>query len=240
MSFSRPENAPPRVLGHRGARRRATENTLESFDLALEEGAAGIELDVRLAADQEVVVFHDPSLARLFHGDGREVEKLSRADIRRLGIPRLTEVLDWASDNDALLNIELKRDLRDRKSLVREVAVLVQRFRFAEDRVLLSSFDPLFVRALSHLAPKIPTCWLVHQKQRVFRHALGWKLLGAQGVNPEAALATDARVSRWKRRGALINVWTVNDPAEARRLARAGVDTLISDVPGEIVRALSG
>jgi glycerophosphoryl diester phosphodiesterase len=57
-------------------------------------------------------------------------------------------------------------------------------------------------------------------------------------VHPERVLATPERVARWKRAGALVNVWTVNDPDEARRLAALGVDAIISDVPGGVLGAL--
>jgi glycerophosphoryl diester phosphodiesterase len=82
-------------------------------------------------------------------------------------------------------------------------------------------------------------CWLVHRKQRLFKHAPGWQLLDAAGVNPERVIATERAVKRWRRDGALISVWTVNDPLEAERLAALGVDALISDVPGRLVSALS-
>jgi glycerophosphoryl diester phosphodiesterase len=238
------DGRPPLILGHRGARRRATENTLRAFELAIEEGADGVELDVRLDGSGYVVVFHDPTLARLRDGDPRRVDRVEHRTLSRLKleggerIPLLEDVLDWALAGGYLVNIEVKRDLRRRIQLVERVAHTLARFPRAEELILLSSFDPSFVRALTALLPRLTTCWLVHAKQRVLQHAPGWKLLGADGVNPELAIATSARVTRWKKAGALVNVWTVNDADSARRLAHAGVDSLISDVPGEIVRAV--
>lgn len=244
-SFARVPGRPPLILGHRGARRRATENTLLAFELAIEEGAAGVELDVRLDGSGKVVVFHDSTLKRLRDGDPRRVDAIEHKTLSRLKleggerIPLLSDVLDWAKHGGHLVNVEVKRDLRRRMKLVEEVALALGDFRRAEELILLSSFDPTFVRALSTLLPKVTTCWLVHAKQRVLKHAPGWKLLGADGVNPELAIATNQSVARWKKSGALVNVWTVNDAESARRLANAGVDTLISDVPGEIVQAVA-
>lgn len=244
-SFARVSGRPPLILGHRGARRRATENTLRAFELAVEEGAAGVELDVRLDGSGKVVVFHDSTLKRLRDGDPRRVDKVEHNTLSRLKleggerIPLLVDVLDWALSGRYLVNVEVKRDLRRRMKLVEEVALALKDFPRAEELILLSSFDPTFVRALSALLPKVTTCWLVHAKQRVLKHAPGWKLLGADGVNPELAIATSSRVARWKKSGALVNVWTVNDAESARRLANAGVDSIITDVPGELVQAVS-
>ena len=243
--FRRASGAPPLVLGHRGARREAPENTLRAFELATTQGAAGVELDVRLDGSGRVIVLHDRTLERVTNGDDvRDVEVLdARAldELRLAGdatIPTLDAVLDWAVAGGHLLNVELKRDVGTPRALVWRVAKLLRARAPARELVLLSSFDPLFVRALGWLLPEVPTAWLVHAKQRVLRSAPGFRRLGAVAVHPELALCSDARVRRWRARGALVNVWTVNDPAEARRLAAAGVDAIISDVPGEIVRAL--
>lgn len=235
---------PPLVLGHRGARREAPENTLAAFRLAVEQGAAGVELDVRLDGDDEPVVIHDPTLERVSGGkDARSIELLASdelAEVRLDGepIPTLRAVLEWAALGGHLVNVELKRDVSRRRVLVWRVAKLVASIAGARDRVLFSSFDPMIVRSLAWLSPEVPVAWLVHGKQRLLKRAPGWKRLGAAGVNPELALATDGRILRLRSAGALVNVWTVNQPEDARRLARAGVDGIISDVPGEIVRAL--
>ena len=244
--FRRKPGALPLVLGHRGARREAPENTLESFDLAVAQGAAGVELDVRLDGSGRVVVLHDRTLERVTQGaDQRDVEDLSASDVDRLEldggarVPSLEAVLDWAVRGEYLVNVELKRDVTQRRGLVWRVAGLLRTHPAARGRVLLSSFDPLFVRALAWLVPAVPVCWLVHAKQRVLSAAPGFRRLGAVGVHPELALACDAKIQRWRAAGALLNVWTVNDAAEAQRLSRAGVDAIISDVPATIVRALS-
>jgi glycerophosphoryl diester phosphodiesterase len=245
QAWLRKPKHPPLVLGHRGARERAAENTLAAFDLALDEGAAGVELDVRLALDDEIVVIHDLSLERVTGGrDRRRVERTSSAELAGVdvgggeGVPRLAQVFDWAAKRSALVNVELKHDGRRTRELVPRVVALVRSRPNLEGKVLLSCFHPSVVRRLATLAPELPVAWLVHRRQAVLRDAPGWKMLGAVGVHPEHVLVTASRVARWHRGGALVNVWTVNDPAAARRLAALGVDTIISDVPGKILAAL--
>jgi glycerophosphoryl diester phosphodiesterase len=235
------------ILGHRGARHAAPENTFKAFELALAEGAAGVELDVRLARSGEVVVIHDPVLARLSVDrrpdavedlDARELSRIDVGDGEH--IPRLADVLAWARERNAYVNIEIKSDVRDKRRLVEAVVHLLGPERHtAADRLLLSSFDPVFVQRLAARLAPLPACWLVHEKQRLFRFALGWQLLGARGVNPEHTLLSAARVRRLKRAGALVNTWTVNDPILAAAYAEFGVDALISDCPGNIRSALS-
>jgi glycerophosphoryl diester phosphodiesterase len=234
------------VLGHRGARRAAPENTLLAFELAAQEGADGVELDVRLTADRKVVVAHDPSLERVTGGrDRRLVEALSLHELRSVDVgrgeraPELSSVLDWARARDRRVNIELKRDVRELARLVTGVARLVRAERDAPDRLVLSSFDPAAVGWLARLVPNVAVCWLVHARQRVLRGAPGFWLLRAAGVHAEQRLATPERVARWRRRGGVVGVWTVNEPAMAQKLAASGVDTLISDCPGAILAALS-
>jgi glycerophosphoryl diester phosphodiesterase len=232
-------------LGHRGARHAAPENTLRAFELARSEGADGVELDVRLTADRKLVVFHDPTLTRVSAGhDRRAVDALSYRDFAALDMgagerpPLLGDVLDWAAAHDQRLNIELKRDTRELGRLVTGVARLLRERSAASERVLLSSFHPGVVALLARMLPRVPSCWLVHARQRVLHRAPGWRLLGAAGVHPEWRTATTARIARWKSRGALVGVWTVNDADVARRLSADGVDCIISDAPGSILAAL--
>jgi glycerophosphoryl diester phosphodiesterase len=232
-------------LGHRGARLDAPENTLRAFQLALTQGADGVELDVRLAADSEPVVIHDLTLERVTKGaDQRAVEQVDSPELARIDVgegehvSRLSDVLDWATSSGARLNIEIKHDGRRTRELVRRVAETVGKVPQARELVLLSCFHPGVVKRLGRLLPDLPVGWLVHSRQRALRSAPGWRMLGAVAVHPELSLATPVALGRWRRAGALIAVWTVNEPDQARRLASTGVDVVISDCPGVVLRAL--
>jgi glycerophosphoryl diester phosphodiesterase len=247
----RAPGAPPLVLGHRGARHAAPENTHAAFELARVEGAHGVELDVRLVKTGEVIVLHDPTLARVTQGtDRRSVEQLSLADARGADVgrgervPLLSEVLDWAEGHDQLVNVEVKSDVRRRRDLVSGVVTLLARHPYAARGVWLSSFDPRFVWALARALPAVPCAFLFHTKSPVARAAAlvgaaTFKRLGARAVHPEHVLVTEARMQAWRTKSELVGTWTVNDEARARELARLGVDLLISDRPGAILRALA-
>ncbi len=235
-----PDN-PPWIFAHRGARHAAPENTMAAFELALEEGADGIEFDVRLSADGVPVVLHDRRLNRVTSGaDRREVAALSLRQLQAVDVgagerpPRLSDVLDWARGRPLRLNIELKQDVSDRARLVRSVAELLRLEPDASLRIVLSSFHPLIVQSLARTLPKLPVAWLVHSRQALLRYAPCFRLLGASGVHPEANLVTRARVLRFKRAGAFVNTWTVNDPKAAQQVAEAGVDAIITDSPGAL------
>jgi glycerophosphoryl diester phosphodiesterase len=239
-----PAGQRPFVLGHRGARHRAPENTLAAFELARQEGADGIELDVRLDADGRVIVLHDPTLSRVTQGaDDRHAEDISSTELARLDVgkgervPLLLDVLDWARAHDQRVNVELKSDVRNRALLLQRVLQVMH--RAVLPKLLFSSFHPYFVWWLARHVPELPRAWLVHRKQRILKYAPGFLMLGATAVHPEHPLITPERVPRFKRNGTLLNTWTVNDPARARELAQLGVDALISDVPGKILDALA-
>jgi glycerophosphoryl diester phosphodiesterase len=232
------------VLGHRGARHAAPENTLAAFDLARREGADGVELDVRLDGTGNVVVLHDPLLTRVTGGtDTRHAEDISGAEMSRLDVgsgervPLLSDVLAWAKKHGQRVNVELKSDVRGKRRLLLGVARVVKSQPLPA--VLFSSFHPGFVWWLARNVPELPRAWLVHARQRILKYAPGFQLLGSNAVHPEQVLATPERVARLKKSGVLVNVWTVNDAARAGELAKLGVDAIISDAPGKILGGLS-
>jgi len=243
-AWQRPPGARPFVLGHRGARHAAPENTLAAFELARKEGADGIELDVRLDGDGQVIVLHDPTLARVTqNADTRHAEDIPSREMARLDVgkgervPTLSEVLSWAREHDQRVNVELKSDVRNRLLLLRQVQRVMT--RQALPSVIFSSFHPYFVWWLARRLPELPRAWLVHKKQPILKYAPGLRRLGANALHPEHVLADSARVARLKSAHFLVNTWTVNDPARARELSRIGVDAIISDVPGKILAELT-
>ncbi len=234
----------PLLLGHRGARHAAPENTFAAFNLALEEGADGVELDVRLNASGDVIVCHDLTLERITEGrDRRALHELTtrQCDAVRLAsderLPHLVDVLDWAERHGACVNVEIKADGQRRRKLVRAVARLTEA-RAELENLLVSCFNPVVVQLHGLLAPSIPTAWLVDSpllcRVPLLPHA------GSAAIHPREALITAENLALWKRRGFRVHTWTVNDVERAIELARLGVDCIISDNPGIIKRALAG
>jgi glycerophosphoryl diester phosphodiesterase len=237
-----PPASRPLLLGHRGARHAAPENTFAAFDLALEEGAEGVELDVRLNASGDVIVCHDITLERVTEGrDRRPIHELSSAECKRVRLahgeplPFLRDVLAWAERRGACVNVELKMDGRRRPALVRAVAQLTSSHAPRGD-ILISSFHPLAVLGHRALAPTIASAWLLDSPAAaelpILAHA------GSTALHPKQTLITAARLARWKARVPRVHTWTVNDSSRAIELAALGVDCLITDEPGKLRRAL--
>jgi glycerophosphoryl diester phosphodiesterase len=236
-----PARTTPLVLAHRGSSAEAPENTIAAFRLARRDGADGVELDVLRLASGEVVVFHDDDLQRLcgVPGSIRALDRaaLAELDVRGQAVPTLDEVLDELGP-DLLVNVELKAhpDLRGQlrdDGLAAEVAAILRR-RAVGARALVSSFDPLLLGRFRRLAPDVPAGLLFAADQALpLRRGWSAPLLRVGAVHPEAALVTEARMRRWRRRGLRVHVWTVDDPAELRYLALLGVDGIIANRPRE-------
>lgn len=236
----------PLIWAHRGASAHAVENTLSAFERAAEHGADGIELDVRMCATGEVVVFHDRTLERLA-GRAGTVARLGLAELRRveLGgerIPTLDDALDVAAGAGMAVNVELKGDVPSRLELVRAVARLLGR-RSARDleRVLCSSFRPEMLLGLRLTLDRVPGAFLFDAENTgVRRSAALLRALGPEGAHPHRSLVDGAHVAAWHRRGMFVASWTVDDPLELRRLDHAGVDGIITNDPRAALALLRG
>ena len=237
-----------RILGHRGASSDAPENTLAAFQLALAQGADGVELDARLCGSGEVVVFHDERLERLTGAAGRVAETpwstLGRLEVRAGPpfaapgrIPLLSEVLE-ALPRSAFINVELKSESWRTAAVAEAAGELLLAGRH-EGHVVVSSFDLrcLLRLALSH--PRIRRGLLLDpDRPQLPQRALALPLVGRDAVHPEASRVSEADVRHWHATGREVAVWTVDDPDVARRLRAWGVDSLITNRPGALRKAL--
>lgn len=226
----------PLLYAHRGANRLAPENTLSAFRIAIEQGADGVELDVRTCASGEVVVSHDAHLGRV----GERAAWIAmlpweRVRAVRVGeserVPLLDEVIDLVVSAGLRVNVEVKGDVPDRPATARAVAEVLNRRRSSErDAIVLSSFDPLVLFVLRRSARGVPCAFLFDDEHtgRV-RAPLFIRALRPDGVHPNEKLCTPERVRRWRHRGLFVNPWTVNDPQRARWLAGLGVSGIITD-----------
>jgi glycerophosphoryl diester phosphodiesterase len=222
----------PLVFAHRGGAKLAPENTMEAFDRGLAAGADGLELDVRLSRDGEVVVMHDPTLDRTTPGRGL-VSAFTVGELSRWRVPRLNDVL--ARYRDHALIIELKEPS---ELLARKVVDLVRQHE-ATDRVALGSFHAVAMRAVRELEPRIPT----GAARLEIRLALYASYLGIAPVWASYQTLQVPEKSRGRRvvsrhfiraahrAGLAVQVWTVDEERDIRRLIGWGVDAIISDRP---------
>ncbi|MCB9595459.1 MAG: glycerophosphodiester phosphodiesterase [Sandaracinaceae bacterium] len=197
------------------------ENTLAAFRLAIEEGADGVELDVRATRDGQVVVFHDRDLARLA-GDPRAVAELDRGELPSVGgapIPTLDEVLDLVLGAGLEVNVEIKAG----SAACGEV--LAARAPDELSRIVVSSFHAPALATCRRAVPTVRTAFLFERAEDVPPAVLA----EIQGVHPHFPACSEAQVAAWRERGLFVNVWTVNDPSVARSLAAMQVDGLVTD-----------
>lgn len=232
----------PVIFAHRGASAHAPENTLAAFRLALEQGADGIELDAKCTLDGEVVVMHDASLQRTTGGIGKVWEH-TLAEIKQLDagrwkgveftgerVPTLREVFA-AFGGKLIINVELTNYGHINDGLVEKVLALAAEFKL-EDSILLSSFSPQNIRRARQINPQIPAALLaLRGLPGAFSRSRWMVPTSPLGLHPYWTDVTPKLVQAEKARGRFINVWTVNNPGEIRRLKDLGVDGLFTDDP---------
>ena len=210
----------PLLLGHRGARgeKSIPENTLASFDLALASGCDGFEFDVRLTADWQAVVCHDAKT----HGS-----EIAQSSAKDLALPLLQEVLT-RYQSTAFLDIELK------VSGLETITVDLLRQLAPARGYVVSSFLPDVLQAIHGLDATIALGLICETRVQFSR----WLELPVEYVIPHRTLVRQELIAEIKAAGKKILVWTVNVPADIKRLAQWGVDGIISDDPKRLALTL--
>ncbi len=228
------------VLAHRGASRRARENTLAAFRLAGELGADGVELDVHRSADDVLVVHHDADVAGFGLIAAQPFAALRTHDPE---IPTLAETLDVVAPMQ-LVNIEMKccgwdADPDPPRVVARGVAAELAA-RDLHASTVVSSFDLTMVDDLRAHDPRVVTAWLVqghdptHAVARAAEHGHAW--LNPDWGNLRAHLADCVATAR--AHNVHLAAWTVDDPDAIREFAAAGVDVVITNEPDVALAAL--
>ncbi|TDQ40654.1 glycerophosphodiester phosphodiesterase [Tepidicella xavieri] len=242
MSTAFPTPWPyPLWIAHRGAGKDAPENTLVAFQRGWEAGFRMFECDVKLSADGVPYLLHDATLDRTTNGHG-PVEHLPWADLARLDaggwhsaryagerLLRLDQLAAWCETHGALVNLEIKPVPGHEAATGAAVARAVQTlWGQATVPPLLTSFQPHALQAAQQAAPELPRGLLLE------KFWPGWEgvaealqCVALVGHHPliDAALMQTAQRHGWR-----VLSYTVNDPAEARRLRQLGVEGLITDI----------
>ena len=232
----------PTIFAHRGASAHAPENTLAAFELALAQGAEGIELDAKLSADGHVVVIHDATVDRTTDGYGR-VKDMSLADLRSLGaglffaekyrgekVPTLEEVFE-ALGKRMFINVELTNYNTPGDHLVESVCMLVKKFEL-QKRVLFSSFFASNLSKARGLLPEVPRGLLAFNGLLgAWARSFGFAFGRYQALHPNLKDVTPQQVQRVHRLERRVHVWTVNATEDMRRLFDWGVDAIFTDDP---------
>ena len=228
--------ARPLVFAHRGGAALAPENTIAAFDHGLALGADGIELDVRLSRDGVVVVHHDRTLDRTTPLSG-PLESRTAAELAEVSVPSLRSVLTRYAGTRVIIEMKINAP-----SFGRAVVEVVEAAG-AVERVCLGGFGRRVLRAARDTNRAIATSAAREEvRWALYRSWCGWPHRRPHYAGfqiPEMAGATRVVSPRFiahAHRAKLgVQVWTVNDLADARRLLEWGVDALITDRPDLIV-----
>jgi glycerophosphoryl diester phosphodiesterase len=218
------------IYGHRGASATEPENTLRSFQRALEIGADGIEIDVQVTSDRIPIILHDRNLERTTNETGpvdlRTLESLENVDAGNgERIPTLAQTLELIGDR-AHIDVEIKQGGI-------ETEVLDALSRFPESRWAISSFDWTVLEAVRARSREADLWVLAIRVADALFHAA--RHVNASGVSLYAGSLTDESATRLRDAGLDVVVWTVNDPTEAIRAADLGAAGLCTDDPATIL-----
>ncbi len=239
-----------KVYGHRGYSGKYPENTMLSFKKAVESGCDGIELDVQLTKDGEVVIIHDERVDRTTDATGfvrdYELGKLREFDAGRVcggkygfePIPTFEEYCVWAKGLDLVTNVEIKSSVYYYEDLEEKTLSLVRRYGL-EEKVIFSSFNHQSVALLRRLAPEI-ACGALTEGTDFGNPGYYCKKHGFQYYHPGRDWLTRETVQNCLEYGIPLNVWTVNDFSALERMEAWGVEGVITNFPGACKRWLRG
>jgi glycerophosphoryl diester phosphodiesterase len=259
-----PLNKSPLIIGHRGASALAPENTLAAFARAFEDGANGIELDVRLARDGVPIVIHDPSLlhsslrksrvARLTSEElgqidvgtlfNRRHRALARVQYMKQTVPTLESVFKLMVNSprqNTVCYVEMKaaREKKSNLSLAAAVVEIIQRHSF-HDRVIVISFNLPAIAAVKEMDPSIRTGALFGPRQRATKSVS--KIISSALKSEASEILLHHLIAKPRILAQALEanlnpvVWTVDDPSWVARARESRVHALMTNNPAKMLK----
>ncbi len=230
----------PYVLGHRGASGYAPENTMESFKMALEMNCDGVELDVQMSKDGELVIIHDETIDRTSDGTGW-VKDLTFQQLREFNynkthpeyqhcdIPKLDEVLSLFKGTNKIINIEFKTAIIKYPGIVCKVMDLVDEYDM-NNQVIYSSFNH---QHCVDVLDRQPDAYVGFLYEDGFLEVIDYvKRHNGTALHPALYLVEGAEwVKEAKEKGLEINTWTVNLPEHMEIACQLGLTSIITNYP---------
>lgn len=239
----------PLIWAHRGASGTAPENTLEAFSQAAEMGADGVELDIQLTKDGEIVVCHDERIDRTSNGKGA-IRDYTLAELKRFDfcngmlayegsrIPTMREVFDLLRPTGLTINIELKTGEFFYENIEEKILALTAEYGM-EDRVIYSSFNHYTIKKIRELDSNAKTGFL-YADGPLDMPAYG-KKYGVTALHPAGYnLQYPGFMEDCQKFGLDVNVWTINTRADILACAEYGVHAVITNYPEKARRVLQG
>ncbi|MCK5158858.1 MAG: glycerophosphodiester phosphodiesterase [Candidatus Heimdallarchaeota archaeon] len=221
----------PMIFGHRGASSIEPENTMKAFQQAFEDGADGIEFDVRLTADNQMVIIHDSLINRTSNGIGlvrkKTYQELLEFDFGKgEKIPLLEDVLKKFR-NQKWLNIEIKE-----QGFEKQLLELLDKLKITR-KYVISSFDISVIQKIKELNSEIPTAFL-YQTIRFNLQALISKTQ-CDGIHPKHTIVNRRLFSEARYYRLAIRAWTVDSERKAWKLTKLGINGIITNNPKKLL-----
>jgi glycerophosphoryl diester phosphodiesterase len=226
-----------KIFGHRGASSIYPENTLEAFNECIRLKTDGIELDVNLSKDNELIIIHDETLDRTTTGTGfvqdhtlEEIKQFKIYDDKhnKYEIPTLRELFNEFKNNKLLINIELKNDKINYQFLEELTIQMIREFNY-EDRIIISSFSPDSLFKCNKLAPDLSYGYLYGKNFKTSIELLSANNIKA--IHPSIKHLTKAQIDYYKKNNFNVRPYTVNDLQTIETFKAYGIDAVITDVP---------
>ncbi|ANP76195.1 glycerophosphoryl diester phosphodiesterase [Vibrio crassostreae 9CS106] len=232
------------ITGHRGAASLAPENTLVSIEQAAKAGAKWIEIDTQLSADGIPMLFHDKTVNRCTNGTGN-IADLDLTTLKTLDagswfgsefagttIPTLSEAFDKCLELDVTLNLEIKiYDDKAIQPLVETVIALIEQKQFSIEKLLISSFKKEALSLCQQMMPEVKRGFICEVWNDFSLESL--QSLDLYSIHIDHRILDEKIAKAIKASGAVLKIWTLNDPQLAAKYFNLGVDNIITDVPNQ-------
>jgi glycerophosphoryl diester phosphodiesterase len=224
----------PLIFAHRGANSFAPENSLAAFEKAKKLGCQGVELDVRMCASGEIVVFHDRLISRMT-GEKGKIHKLKLSHLRNFKlmhpqlpnekIPVLQEVLDLVG-KEILINIDIKKSTFSQNQIEEKILKILADKNF-EENIIISSFNPLVLKKIATLNPRLHTGF-------IFRNRSSMMILNGHPVkslHARHSILNSRYLQNLSHRSQQVYAWTVDEVESMEKLINMKIDGIITNRP---------
>lgn len=222
------------LIGHRGAKNEAPENTLAGFIHLKNLGIQNVEFDIRVSADQQLVIIHDETLDRTTHAKGL-VRNKSAAELKLLNVPNLKETLQ-VFDKLQHAQLEVKPPHTEDHQLICEGIDKVVHELGLQDKCVITSFDYTFLQSCLKFVPHLSRGFLCEES-------------GAEKFDPikvalqleccllalEWTLCNEEFIQRAHQASLAISAWTVDDVQKFKQLMNWGIDSIITNYPSQFL-----
>jgi glycerophosphoryl diester phosphodiesterase len=242
------------IYGHRGSKGNYPENTILGFEKAIEAGVTGMEIDIHMTKDHQIVVFHDPTLERTSTGTGY-IKDLTLDEVRKFSvgakfkgfekyeeswdkeiIPTLTETLELFKKFDLEVNIELKTYEVPYPGIEERMFEVVKESGYDPDKIIYSSFHIPTLLRIRQVNPLAKIGFLtVQDLPRMIDY---FDTMGLEAFHPGKDQVL-ANPDLWRPLADKVRVWTVNDSNDIETFIKMGVNAIITDYPEIAVPLLS-